>query len=423
MQKHILGIAMLGLIFSSCCEDTGTLLLNVALPDDTPVACDNSKATTYQNSYNLKEEMTSPVFYPKDNTTGLYLLQDGLAWYNVSSNKLLAQTSSAVALKAFSNTESIYSYENLVCAASATGVVVVDMMTQQIAWERNLPDCTLNGSNFSGLGNKYFAVGHTMDSEGKKCEAIYATTLETSEDFGLFLTPKYSRQYYNSWCGYGRVTEIKAFKGANAEEFLLVSFLEPVDEYKLLNFVGLYNLSRQKWEYERAPLNQKPGVQGVFSMSFVSDIARMPLGDSIFVWDVMAGQLKSKIAMPFGGYGKRLIAGRIWSNQSATFVNTNESEFIAFDNASNHIIYRLSNLNSAFIQVELEQNLFLVPSADYCQVFDLSSGQAFKPITAPCQNDAPAKFLETYRLWETENGAFKIALQSGTTVYEYDIVK
>lgn len=422
MQKHILGITFVCLILSSCCVDSGELLLNVVLPEDGLVSCDSSKATVYQNSYNLKDGMTTPVFYTKDNITGLYLTQEGLAWYNVQSNQLLGQTSSTIAIKAFSNTGSIYNYENLVCAASATGIAVVDMATNKIAWERSLPDCTLNGSNFAGVDNKYFAVGHIMDAGGQKYDAIYATNLEASGDFERFLTPEYSRKFENSWCGYGRVSEIKAFK-ANAEEFLLISFLEPIDQYKLLNFVGLYNLSRQAWVYERAPLNQNPGVQGVHSMSLVSDIARMPLGDSIFVWDVMAGQLKSKIAMPLGKYGQRMQANKIWSNQTTTFVNTNESDFLAFDNGSNQIVYRLTDLHAATVQVELEHNLIILPSADYYQVFDLSKGQSLKSITAPCQNGAPASFLDLYRLQKTENGVFKIALQSGTTVYEYDIIK
>ena len=421
MQKHIFGIAIISLLLSSCCDDSGELLLNIVLPDDAATPCDDSKSTIYESSFNVEKGAYLPPVYVKKGTTALYTTPDGLAWYDLQSKTLHAEVSTPIAQKAFSYPKEIHQYGNLACAASATGMAVVDMEAHKLVWERNLPDCTLNGSSFTGVGNKFFAVGKVMDADGKTQDAIYAGNMESSEDFGLFLTPQYSRQFYNSWCGFGKATEIKAFEGANTETYLLIAFFEPIDQFNLVNFMGLYNLTRQTWVYERAPLNQVPSGKGVQNMSLVSGIVRMPFGDSIFVWDVMAGKMKSSIGLPVGSYGHKLQAGNIWSNESLTLVNTNESEVIAYDNTSNAIKYRISGLNGASLQVDLEYDLFFLPSNEYYQIFELSTGHTLSAITSPCQNEASAQFTDAHFCRKEEDGRVKLALQGGETVYQYDV--
>jgi len=168
-------------------------------------------------------------------------------------------------------------------------------------------------------------------------------------------------------------------------------------------------------------LNQVPSGKGVQNMSLVSGIARMPFGDSIFVWDVMAGKMKSSIGLPMGSYGHKSQASDIWSNESLTLVNTSESDVIAYDNTSNAIKYRLSGLNGASLQVDLEYDLFFLPSSGYYQIFELSTGHALRSITSPCQNESSAQFTDAHFCWKEEDGKAKLALQGGETVYQYDV--
>lgn len=422
MQKYLFGIAFICLLLSGCCEDSGDLLLNIAFPPVEPTPCDGSKSTPFQSSFSFEDGTYLSLIHPSKEAVSLCITENGIAWYDFQAQTLLAETPSVVAKKVFSYPDDIHVYGNLVCAASATGIVTVDMQTQKLVWERNLPDCTLNGSDFTGVGNRFFAVGKTMDSANVPYETIYSGHIENGQDFGPFLAPKYSRQVSNNWMGYGRVNKIKAFTGPNNEAYLLVSFSEPVDDFVLLNYVGLYNLDRQTWVYERKPLSITPLRTAVLDMAVCNGIsARLTLGDSLFVWDVMAGAATHSAKLPMGNYGQNLKGQSIWSNDRLTLIKTSDNEVLAYDNPSNTLLYRTQNVGGYYISVFFDQDLFIMPSYDVCRVFELSSGRELMTIYPPCENGVRASFAETVACWKGINGAIQFVLLSETTAYQYEL--
>ncbi len=420
MQKHIFGIAILCFLLSSCCEDAAWVLIDEALPEGEPKPCDATNATPYLSSFAIGNgTYLQPVHASKD-AVAVCITQDGLAWYDFQAQKFLAETASAVAQKAFSYPTNIHTNGKLVCSASATGIAVLDMEAQKLVWARSLPDCTLDGRSFTGVGSKYFAVGKVMDADNKTHDAIYAGNMESSEDFGLLITPQYSRQVSSFWCGFGGVKDIKAFAGVDAEAYLLISFFEPVDQYNILNYVGLYNVTSQSWVYERVPLSQVPSGFAAH-MSLAAGIARFPLGDSLFIWNVMAGSSTATLRLPMGNYGQNLKGHEIWSSDRYTLIKTSENEILAYDNQSNSLRYRTSKIIGYHVSVNFDQNLILVPNSNGCQIFKLSTGSELLTIQSPCENDAKAGFTEAVVCWSGNNGMTQIALNSETRSYLYEI--
>ena len=102
MQKHILGIVFISLLFSSCCADSEDILLNIAIPEVAPTPCDGATATPYQNSFTLEQGTYLSQVHPSKGSVALCIMPNGIAWYDFQAQVLLAEVNSSIAFKAFS---------------------------------------------------------------------------------------------------------------------------------------------------------------------------------------------------------------------------------------------------------------------------------------------------------------------------------
>jgi len=105
----------------------------------------------------------------------------------------------------------------------------------------------------SGLENMIFLRGITQDSSSNNWYQLgYTCDLGTGQK-SMFLKPNFSHNYIRNDGGAGATSNIVPFI-ENQDTFLSVVFSEPMENWYIDSYLGLYNFSEKEWIYDRVSL-------------------------------------------------------------------------------------------------------------------------------------------------------------------------
>ena len=415
MKTMFLPFALFILLLSACYKDgDGLLLFSLLLPQGSSTSCD-SKATPYIGR--LATEGHLPSVPLTDGSRVLFTLQNALYWHDLSKGQLLRKIESPLAAKAFSYPDAIYRHGDLAVAASTSGLAVFNIKTGELAWERFLGDCAINQGVF-GVGNQYFVTRKITERDGISAHAVFVGDLRDRERLDLLFTPSYSRSAHN-WAGYGWITALAPFTGADGHAYLLTAFFEPTpDSYALHNFLGLYDVTTRTWVYERRPIfgHSADTQTGIQHLVISGTTAQISVEDKVINWDLAKGTVRDSMVLSItAGYGPGYVtAHQLWANEQYIIVLTNNGDVRVFDKTSRAVLYRIDQ-GSTTVRVAFDLNRLFVPTGGSVSVYEISTGKKLETIRAPCE-----QFTENLSACKDEQGALQLAMEGGAgNIYRY----
>ncbi|MCW5922028.1 MAG: hypothetical protein KIS77_06795 [Saprospiraceae bacterium] len=421
MKRTFLFFVIASIILSSCADDGRRLLLKAVFPE-VEITCDTTGKISPAGFSALEPGWMLSSVRLTNGSCALFTTPDGVAWYDVQTGTTLGRANSTNARRVFSSATRLYSNGDLACAASSAAVVAMNTSTGRLAWELNLPDCTLDGKSLTGIGSSFFVAGKIMDANGRHFETLYKGSLASSADFGEYITPKYSRQVYTHWCGYGRVAKLATWADSDNKEYLIVIFMEPTDEYKTLTFMGLYDIAHQKWVYERKQLNAQPSHYSVNDVAVAnSGLSYILLLDEILALDILTGTIKASAKLPVGEYGAFVHGEKVWANQQLMLVKTSGQDIVAYDMATLSRRYRLRQAASPYTHTDFQLGLLVTSKYNECTVFDIHTGQLRMLVSPPCEGNQPARLNDAAVCWKNASGDTQLALTSDSNIYRYQL--
>lgn len=191
---------------------------------------------------------------------------------------------------------------------------VIDTQTGKTIWKQRtgrpgaIPPVT-------SLGNKFYFTGNSVEADkiSRTEEVVYVGDLNTG-DVKELLKPDYSLQYAYNAGGYFYVGSLMGAHAFTKEgvDYLVVPHIEMSAQARYTpqaSFFGLYNLSENKWVYQRAPLSlEKDGATPSRIPIVDGDRVYMTSLNSVGCYELMTGR-------------------RIWQKR-LTEVETSFSDFI-----------------------------------------------------------------------------------------------
>jgi len=415
MKKAFLPLVLIATLFSSCCEDSGDLFWNVILPDTPATPCDSTKASPYDSRFSVSGYLSNVQLTEGSNV--LLSSPKGLYWYDMSAGFLIQKTESPVAGKAFSHTQAIYRHGDLAVAASGTGLAVFNVKTGAVVWERTLGDCDISLGVY-GAGDQFFVVRKIMEPDGVSAEAVFAGNLHEPNRLEPLFTPSYSRTS-NSWAGYGRVTAIAPYIGADGHTYVLTSFFETqTGTIALANFMGLYDATAKAWVYERQRVvgNLPKNSTGIQNMTLSGTSAYLAFEDKLIRWDLATGLVRDSIVLfNTSAYPSSNPSARnVWMNDRSIVVETTNNDVQVFDKTTHAKLYRTVGMTGS-VRVDFASNRLFRIDGDLLDIYEIHTGKRIAAITAPCQ-----PFSGQIAVWTDSQGMVQLAAaRNDGNIYRY----
>ncbi len=423
MKKTFLPLTLFALLLSSCCEDSGDLFWNVLLPETPGTGCDSTKATPFDR---LAVEGYLPSEAVTDGSKALLTSSKSLYWSDLSTGAVGKKIESPMANKAFSNTDAVYRHGDLAVAASSTSLAVFNVKTGELAWERTLGDCDIDLGVY-GTGDQFFVTQTIMEPDGVKAQAVFVGNLQEPGRLDRLFTPAFSRTIGSNWAGYGRISAIAPFTGADGHVYLLTAFWEPqANSNALLNFVGLYDMTTRTWVYDHQPvIGTLPNhATGIRRMVIADASAYLSFEDKVLQWNLAEGKIQHSITVFNGNSAYGAISGskvqNLWVNAQYIVAATDNSGGVqVFDRTTHAVRYRLDKV-SGTVQTAFDVDRLVVADHGLIEVYALSTGRQLETIVAPCEG-----FSGSTMMWKDAQGYVHLAVGSatGSSFFRYNLQK
>ena len=140
------------------------------------------------------------------------------------------------------------------------------------------------------LGSKYFTTSDIEREDGFNETAAYIGDIETGE-LSEFLRANYSGDYASPFTDNGWVGGIVHMNPLPSyDSLIVVTYAEPLPEWQIKSFIGLYNTEAEAWVYERKQLVEPHWNAGVQNTPIIyNERVYAAAGNSIVCHDVMTG--------------------------------------------------------------------------------------------------------------------------------------
>jgi outer membrane protein assembly factor BamB len=188
-----------------------------------------------------------------------------------------------------------YEYNGIMAYTMGGRHYAIDLETGSTYWKirRN----TSFDNEIEGLGSTYFIMGQPEDTLAQYQTMVVFKGEITTGQIERILVPPIT---INSLTGnvIGRATSVIPFIH-QGDTMLLVGWQDVLPEFLCISYLGLYNLTRRAWVYEKAPLNE-PARGGVLfqPITVYQNRAYMNVGTELLCHDVWTGQLVWKARFP-----------------------------------------------------------------------------------------------------------------------------
>ena len=164
----------------------------------------------------------------------------------------------------------------------------IDLETGKTHWK--IKRTSSFRSLIEGIGSSYFILGQPTDTlEGYKTEVIFQGNFENGSIRRILMPNIVITNVQNDRLG--EVTSIAPFIESN-DTMLLVAWQEVFPQNHFQSYLGLYNLNKKEWLYEKSVLNE-PAWNGVLltPITIYQDRVYMSVGYELLCHDVWTGKL------------------------------------------------------------------------------------------------------------------------------------
>ncbi len=414
MHKLVLPFALFAFLLSACCKDDN-LLVEILLPHSPGgiTNCDSSKATAYAGKFSVPAYLRDVAL--SEGSKVLLASQDGLYWMDITTGKMLHQIESPVAGKAFSNTDALYRNGDLAAAASATGLAVFNVKTGELMWERALGECDIDKGVY-GVGDQYFVTRHVPDAEGIVADAVFVGNLREPNRLDLLFTPAYSHAHH-SWAGYGRITSLTPFMGADGHTYVLSAYFETQASSNALRaFMALFDVTTKSWVYERQELTTASLIiiyNSVQQITVRGTTAYLSWMGKILVWNISSGTVLETISMTPANSMQDGFYGDLLVSEQYILVKDNNAALQVLDNATHQPLYSIRPL-SGTLRAAFDLDRLFVTNWDRIDVYEISTGKKLETILPACD-----QFSDGIVVWKDVYGTTHVAVGNGSAIKHY----
>ena len=180
-----------------------------------------------------------------------------------------------------------YLHNNLLYFPYATSSYCIDLATGTTKWKHktNLARFGISG----GIGEKYFSSGGTYGVGDD--ERLYTGNMNSDVLEKYLLTPVYNTIPNPFFNGFGMIRGILPFT-AQADTMISILFMDPnLDtRYRSYSVSSLYNLSKQRWVYERKVMNPSLETGNIIHSMLHGTKLYYASGLGLHCFDVMTGE-------------------------------------------------------------------------------------------------------------------------------------
>lgn len=142
--------------------------------------------------------------------------------------------------------------DNKVLIVDGRNMYCIDLENGQTQWKRKF---TSGYSSIArNLDSKYIIPARIYNLPGEDVgegKVISGNFIDGSGE-SVIITPKYSRSFVDSNLSRGEILSCDPIS-IGGDQGLLIFFGDPLPDYHINHFIGLYNLTKEKWEYDKAP--------------------------------------------------------------------------------------------------------------------------------------------------------------------------
>jgi outer membrane protein assembly factor BamB len=170
-------------------------------------------------------------------------------------------------------------------------------------------------SEISGIKNMVFLRGPFIDTNNYEYQLGYYADLRTGEK-NLFLKPNFSHNYALSDGKVGAVSSIVPFV-ENQDTFLSVVLSEPLPNWYIDSYLGLYNFSKKEWIYDRVETVIPTQANGLSDFPIIyEDKVYANFGNEIVCHNLQTGEQiwKEQFPLDFQFSGFIVKEGRVIAN-------------------------------------------------------------------------------------------------------------
>ena len=145
-------------------------------------------------------------------------------------------------------------------------------------------------SRLNPYGNSHFFSFSTFTRPDGFDESLAYITDITNGEISDFLSANYSYEFVSPYTDNGWIGGISFINETSNPDLLLVTYSEPLPEWKLRMMFGLYNTNTEEWVYERKQLVEPHWNAGVQNTPIIyNERVYAAAGNSIVCHDVMTG--------------------------------------------------------------------------------------------------------------------------------------
>lgn len=289
MKKNISLFLVLLIIVFSCSKDEDSIFQK----DDSGVIISQSYLWRYSlhadNVFHSNGHFSYPIIYnqniaiPTTNIDG----KQGITMIETNNgNKIWLWEDIFTGFTGDLNIPYIYIHSNLLTWQTGSRSYCINLENGNTSWKfqrEKVYDIRINS-----YGSNYLTYSYITNTDEYNEHIAYIGNIQTGE-LKEFLTPILSASYISPRESIGGINYINEVLSDN--NLLLVTYSEPLPEWCVNSFLGLYNTQTQKWIYERKLLVQPLWNTSVFHTPIIyNEKVYANVGNNIVCHDLFTGE-------------------------------------------------------------------------------------------------------------------------------------
>ena len=292
----------------------------------------------------------------------------------------------------------------------------INLDNGETLWKRkNVSDF---GTLATGINNNYLIpAAYYPNGDGTNESKILTGNLAdgTSED--IFLIPEYTRAYTDPNQQKGNIVSIDTVQ-IGSEKGLLIFFWDPLENYKLNIFIGLYNVTQKKWVYSKKPFalnaSYTIGPPAIYNNKVVNSVGKTQQCHDLLTGDILWTRQLSELNTAYDTF----VDGKILSTTQDRITH-------CIDPANGRDLWSLNTSGNPGIVRELNGIAYMVGGNGKLFAIDVAAGKILWQFSSPDEKiNSNAFWQEGVRVVRGVNGQKgKIIVSSYLNAFCYEAAR